>query len=594
VSPQRDEVRAAAGDVLAAALDYAARGWPVFPVDGKIPLTPRGFKDATVDVGIVAAAFEVHQGAGVAISTGAAAGLVVIDEDTGHGGGRTRVELEAKLGKLPATFSVLTGGGGKHYYFKHPGGPVPCSAGKLGAGLDVRADGGYVVAPPSSHESGRPYIVATKAELADLPAAWLETILDQQQNGKAEPVADVIPKGKRDSTLASLAGTMRRRGMGEGEILAALMVANRERCRPPLGERDVGRIARSVAGYKPEKRERSAEPFELSILTARALCALPDPPGADELLGPLVVRGQRLILGGHTGEGKTTAMLQIVRAVVLGEAFLEWQGGGGRALVIDAEQGLKTIKRRLREAGLDDSDQVDYVRVPDGLELDSDERHVAEVERLLAVGGYSLVAADPLYKLHAGDSNAEREAVDLMRRFDAWREQFCFALLLPVHCRKPVPGLKFSIHDLFGSSAYVRGAEVVLGLQRVRDGYSRLHYLKDRDGDLPIGTTWGLLFDREQGFRRDPDDGKHEPTTSEQVRELLEATPWMTKAALVAATGRKERTVQIALHDLGAVSRRPEGAGGRSEHVYVLPEQDEAETTDAQPIDTRRALWDEP
>lgn len=60
--------------------------------------------------------------------------------------------------------------------------------------------------------------------------------------------------------------------------------------------------------------------------------------------------------------------------------------------------------------------------------------------------------------------------------------------MLPVHCRKPVPGMKFSIHDLFGSSAYVRGAEVVLGLRRVSDGYAKLHFLKDRDGDLPIAT----------------------------------------------------------------------------------------------------------
>jgi hypothetical protein len=72
--------------------------------------------------------------------------------------------------------------------------------------------------------------------------------------------------------------------------------------------------------------------------------------------------------------------------------------------------------------------------------------------------------------------------------------------LLPVHCRKPVPGMKFSVHDLFGSSAYVRGAEVVLGLRRVSDGYAKLHFLKDRDGDLPISTAWGLLFDQEEGF----------------------------------------------------------------------------------------------
>ena len=95
------------------------------------------------------------------------------------------------------------------------------------------------------------------------------------------------------------------------------------------------------------------------------------------------------MLGGGTGEGKTTVSMSIVRAVVLGDDFLDWTGGGGRALVIDAEQGLKTVKRRLREAGLADCDAVDYVRVPDGLALDSDERHVAEVERVLRAGDYA-------------------------------------------------------------------------------------------------------------------------------------------------------------------------------------------------------------
>ena len=246
-----------------------------------------------------------------------------------------------------------------------------------------------------------------------------------------------------------------------------------------------------------------------------------------QLLGPLLLRGQRLVLGAHTGEGKTSMALQIVRALTMQGEFLDWQGSGGRVLVLDAEQGLRTVKRRLREVGLHESDDVDYVRVPDGLALDSDTRHVAEAEQTLERGNYTLVVADPLYKLHTGDSNDEREAVDLMRRFDGWRERFGFALLLPVHCRKPVPGMKFSIHDLFGSSAYVRGAEVVLGLRRVSDGYAKLHFLKDRDGDLPISTAWGLLFDQEEGFRRDPNDGVVRDLR-EELLELLADGDWRT------------------------------------------------------------------
>ena len=293
-----------------------------------------------------------------------------------------------------------------------------------------------------------------------------------------------------------------------------------------------------------------------AVSSARALCALPDPPASEELLGPLLVRGQRLVLGGHTGEGKTTMALAIARSVALEDEFLSWRGGGGRVLVIDAEQGLKTIKRRLREADLDDCEAIDYVRVPDGLSLDSSEEDAAAVEALLTKCDYALVLADPLYKLHSGDSNDERQAVELMKRFDAWRERYGFALLLPVHLRKPPLGAKFSIHEFFGSSAYQRGAEVVVGLQRVRDGYSRLHFFKDRDGDLPIGAAWGLLFDREQGFRRDPEDEKPKRTASEVIAELLEAQPEVTLEQLVEASGYTDRTVREALKKLGARERK--------------------------------------
>ena len=348
---------------------------------------------------------------------------------------------------------------------------------------------------------------------------------------------------------------------------------NAEQARGALAAIEGAKQRKSFAADLAEARAArngSAGGRALEVMTARDLCALPDPPGSEELLGPLLMRGNRLVLGGHTGEGKTTMSLALVRAVALGDTFLDWRGPGARVLVIDAEQGLRTIKKRLREARLDDSERVDYLRAPDGLSLDRDEGEIAAVEAQLAAGGYGLVLADPLYKLHTGDSNSEREAVDLMRRFDAWRERYRFALTLPVHCRKPPMGAKFSMHEFFGQSAYLRGAEVVVGLQRVRDGYSRLHFFKDRDGDLPIGAAWGLLFDRERGFRRDPDDEKPRLNAADQVRELLEAQPGMSREQIMAATGYAERTVREALREAGADAKR---AGAQGEKLWSLDEE---------------------
>lgn len=307
----------------------------------------------------------------------------------------------------------------------------------------------------------------------------------------------------------------------------------------PEQQAELERTARN--GTAPE-----SEPLVVEVMTAKQICALADPDGGEELLGGLVVRRQRTVVGADTGAGKTTMTLGMLSAITRERQFLGYDGAGGKALVIDAEQGIRTLKKRLREADLQDSESVEYIRVPDGLALDSDEQHIAAIEAELAAGDYDVVLADPLYKLHRGDSNAERAAVDLMRTLDRWRERYGFALILLVHTRKPPPGSKFSIHEFFGSSAYLRGAEIVLGLQLVRDGYSRLHYFKDRDGELPVRKSWGLLFDRAEGYRRDPEDGERKQTAAEMVAELLEADPTMTDAQLMAATDKKERTIRNA------------------------------------------------
>jgi hypothetical protein len=336
------------------------------------------------------------------------------------------------------------------------------------------------------------------------------------------------------------------------------------RAEMPPGCKDPGAVAQRAAKAGEDPKEAVAEilavapevepPVRLEALTAREVCELPDAGDADKVLGELLVRGSRVVLGAHTGHGKTTLALYMVKAVALAEEFLGYTGTGGRGLVIDAEQSLRSVKRKLAEVGLSRSDAVDYLRVPDGLALDHDDDEAVALEAVLA-RGYDVVVCDPLYKLHSGDSNAEREAVDLMKLFDAWREEYRFALVLPVHCRKPPVGAKFTMHEFFGSSAYLRGAEVVLGLQLLSEGYSRLHWFKDRDGDLPVGSSWGLLYDVEQGFRRDPNDGQKRQTAEDKIAELLESVPGMTIDQLVKISGYAERTVKAALKKLGAAGK---------------------------------------
>jgi hypothetical protein len=184
--------------VLGAALRYAERGWLVL-------------KDATAsDTGLIAGWWNSWPDANVAIVTGSASGIVVLDIDTGgEDGYETLREIEAAHGALPTTASVKTPTGGAHLYFRHPGTDIRNSVRRLGPGLDVRGDGGYVIAPPS-----KGYVVDEEAPVAELPTWILETAA-RNKTKTADPIGERIPDGQRNATLASLAGSMRRRGASD-------------------------------------------------------------------------------------------------------------------------------------------------------------------------------------------------------------------------------------------------------------------------------------------------------------------------------------------------------------------------------------------
>ena len=168
---------------FAAALAYAQRGWPVFPVAGisgnhcsckagpicdhpaKHPLNRHGLRDATTDPLQLARWWRTWPTANVAIRTGVPSGLVIVDIDPAHDAIRT-LDTLAQTGRLPTptldTLTVATGGNGHHLYYQHPRSRVPNTTSQLPTlgptpGVDLRGDGGYIIAPPSTHRSGHQY-----------------------------------------------------------------------------------------------------------------------------------------------------------------------------------------------------------------------------------------------------------------------------------------------------------------------------------------------------------------------------------------------------------------------------------------------------
>lgn len=241
--------------------DCAAADHPI----GKHPRTAHGLSDASTTVEQIERWWGLWPKANLAIRTGADAGLWGLDVD--EGGDASLLALEFEHGPLPETAAVRSGSGGRHLLFLHPGGEIRNRA-HVAPGLDVRGDGGYLIAPVSEHASGNRYEWTTP--LATTPPApapeWLLALVGARQGaGRATgpngahtgdaAADDPIPSGTRHSTLVSLAGTMRRRGFSPAAILAALRAENDARCVPPLDDGEVGRIAADIAKKPPAAAE---------------------------------------------------------------------------------------------------------------------------------------------------------------------------------------------------------------------------------------------------------------------------------------------------------------------------------------------------
>jgi putative DNA primase/helicase len=254
--------------MLEAALRYASQGYAVLPLHsldhgvctcgspvckapGKHPRTPRGVLDASTEPEMIEWWWREFPSANIGLRTGD--GVAVLDIDPRHGGDASLQRLIEIHGALPDTPTVRTGGGGSHHYFLVPQG-FRGSIGRL-AGIDVKAEGGYVVAPPSVHASGAAYVWDEAHDLehgilAALPE-WLEVALNCASPKKVTvgQGSGQVTEGSRNATLTSLAGTLRRKGLTADALEAALLTLNRKQCVPPLEDAEVRRIAQSVSRY---------------------------------------------------------------------------------------------------------------------------------------------------------------------------------------------------------------------------------------------------------------------------------------------------------------------------------------------------------
>ncbi len=481
-------------ELLRAALDYARRGWRAHPLIGKVAQVKDWPHEATTSERTIRRWWAANPDYSIGLAMGAETGLFVVDVD-GQEGEASLERLEAEHGPLPMTLQQRTGKG-RHLVFHWPAEGVGNSVRRLGAGLDTRGEGGYIVAAPSIHpETGEAYRWLNDLEPAEAPT-WLLELLSappERQGGQGPTTAadgEPITDGQRNATLASLAGTMRRRGMGQEAITAALLAECDARCQPPLPEAEVRAIAASVARYEPAVPPRAGSPEQ----NGQAAGDAPDRGlrvswGPDIRVVPIqflwqgyIPLGSLGLLAGPPKVGKSTVATDLQARVSRGAPMPDGTPGReGRVLLIAPEDGESEALARYLEAG-GDRERFGVVwedlEDPDAQVPPTFPERLVELERLIREHGVLLVVIDNLDKVvgRKVEMNKAKDVTEVLAPLQAMAKRTGAAILAIEHTRKGGAGDPL---------------DAVLGSRKVT-GVARFVAFVVRDQDNPKQRLFGV------------------------------------------------------------------------------------------------------
>lgn len=470
--------------MLDAAAHYATLGYPVFPCapGQKTPLTAHGVNDATTEPERIAQWWARWPAANVAIRTD---GLLVVDVDGEDN--HWLADDPQKLVELAAAPSAVTPRGGRHYLFRAPPGQsLRNSAGVIAPRVDTRASGGYIVVAPST-VGDRGYRWANRDELLDVPPdqlpeppRWLLAMLDRRPaTPGVSGGANQIPEGQRNGTLARLGGVMRRSGMSQSEILAALVRANTDRCVPPLPVVEVERIATSIARYEPDAvatalaenhwdQLASAEPSRaVSLRELMSTYRMLRPP----VIYGLLRRGETMNVIAPPKTGKSWLVLGLSMSVATGRAWLgSHDTVAGHVLIVDNELHPETLAHRVPQVA--EALRINLTEIAETIHVQSVRgrlRDIFSLEQYLVDQSvrYTMVVLDAFYRFmpRGMDENDNATMAGIYNHIDSLADRLGCCFVLVHHTSKGNQAAK-SVTDVgAGAGSQSRAADTHLVLR---------------------------------------------------------------------------------------------------------------------------------
>jgi hypothetical protein len=596
--------------MLQHALDYLADGYPVFPVcsplmgkhyhghtlctnPGKVPLVPWAPYQERLPTDPEVRVWWIRwPNANIGMATGLLSNVLVLDAD----GTEARKEC-LKRGGIEHTPTVWTGKiGGAHYHLAYPGGDVRNFARRM-PGTDMRAQGGYVLLPPSVHASGNLYRWAEHTRT--LPHApvpdWLTELIHERGSDfgsssegeyrepmDAEAALGGFDQGERDDGLFRFACRMRHDDTPQAMAEALIVVAARA-CRPPFPDADaIAKVRYVYQKYEPGGVGPEVDAdgwFAPEGVTAQPAA---DPPPAvfsrpisellaqpdvepDWMVDQLFTVGSNGWVAAEPKVGKSWVVLELAYALSTGSPFLGRFAikQPRRVLYIQEEDTETRVKRRLVRLIAGDatrsapSDEYFRYVIRLGFKLDSLPWLEALRQDIMAHKP-EVVIMDVFNRLHGADENNQKEMTELLNRLIRLNTDYGCSFLLVHHNKKAQAGLDVRANQMIRGSGVLAGwAECSLYLRRAKEQHTIIVTPESKDAPEMDDFTITLADTEDGGMFLQV--GEHEPEARmpKGDRDVIDAVERITARgepatvrAVVAELGKDRSTIQARLKRL--------------------------------------------
>jgi hypothetical protein len=429
--------------LLPTALELVRRGKSVIPVgrDKKPLLNWQEFQTRPPTKSDLEDWFNRWPNANIAMPTGQLNGFIVIDCDSDDANKRF-IDICPDATK---TLSAKTPRG-FHYYFKHEEGIRNDAGKKLGEGIDVRGDGGYVLIPPSVLDNGNGYHWHNFYISIPLPGDISTAVRNvlacgvQPEVGTTGAREGIIPKGSRNQHLTKVAGSQRRLGLNFDAILACLHEVNESQCSPPLPESELITIARSVNRYEPEvlPKQPTTPRRHHDLVTVDLSTVKPQP--ITWLWKNRIPTKRITLIEGDGGVAKSWLTMDVAAHVTTGRPFVDGSAcPQGHVIIVSAEDDpAEVLVPRLIGQGADLTQVTALAGVRDeNGELPFDLGEVARLEMLVEEKRPKLVIIDPIVAyLGSTDMNSARGVRALMTPLQNISAKYDLAIIVVRHLNK--------------------------------------------------------------------------------------------------------------------------------------------------------------